>query len=88
MSLESVVRPFETPTFAPPRRIIKAGDVSGDNVVITVHGGTSGKTFTTSYTYALKRYMTKQIKEKTEINPNDDPFNANNDPFNPNAGPP
>ncbi len=67
MSLESVVRPFETPAFSPPRRIIKQGDaeLETDDVVLSIHGGSSGKTMTTSYTYALTRYMTKQIKEKS-----------------------
>lgn len=87
-NLKSVIRPFETPDYSPPK-VVKpsTGAEPEDNVVITVGKNGRGKTWTTSYTFSQQRYMVKQIKEKKEINPNDDPFNSNNDPFNPNDDP-
>ena len=71
-NLKSVIRPFETPDYSPPK-VVKpsSGAEPEDNVVITVGKNGRGKTWTTSYTFSQQRYMTKQIVEKTDVSPND-----------------
>lgn len=64
----SIIRPFETPNYSPPRPVKKSDQPPPENVVISAGGAGSGKTFTTSSTFASQRYMTKQIIEKTDTN--------------------
>ena len=65
-SLETVVRPYQSPNFNPPKsRAVSCTDTP-DTVTLTFGQGGQGRIFSLTYSHAVKKYMTKQQKEIRE----------------------
>lgn len=70
MSLERIIRPFQTREVTPPRialaKPISAGQsvTSADNTQVTIGGSWSTKTVNGSETIDVSYYMKKWMKEK------------------------
>jgi len=47
--LESVVRPNQTPNYAPEQRFVPGGQKSGDPILLTIGRSGQGKTFNGSF---------------------------------------
>lgn len=68
MSIEAIVRPFQTPNDAPARPYFTAGKGAPPNVNMQFGRGGGGRTFNGSYSYSASFYMTQYINEKSEAN--------------------
>lgn len=66
MSLESIVRPFQTPDIAPARPFFIAGRGAPPNVILQFGRGGGGKVFNGSFSYSASFYMTQYVNEKRE----------------------
>lgn len=65
MSIERIVRPFQTRNVAPPNRILPTTpETVAENVVLQLGLNGSGKTLSGSYSHRSSRYMDKRYKEK------------------------
>lgn len=68
MSIESIVRPFQTPDFAPARPFYNAGKAAPQVVRLQFGRGGGGQTFNGSESYSASFYMTQYINEKKDAN--------------------
>ena len=66
MSMETIVRPFQTPDYAPARSFFTPGKTGAANVILEFGRGGGGRTFSGSYSYSASFYMTQYINEKAE----------------------
>lgn len=66
MSIEGIVRPFQTPDTAPGKPFYTAGKGAPPNVVLQFGRGGGGKVFNGSSSYAASFYMTQYINEKAQ----------------------
>ncbi len=66
MSLESIVRPFQTPESAPARPYYQAGKAAPANVILQFGRGGGGKTFNGSFSWNASYYMTQYVNEKSD----------------------
>jgi hypothetical protein len=68
MSLEKIIRPFQTREITPPRIVLTPitaqADTSGEPVVITIGKSPSVKVLQGSETIDVTYYMKKWMKEK------------------------
>lgn len=67
MSLERIIRPFQTGEISPPR-IVPSSDATAtqDNVIINPGNRPSVKTFSGSYSLTVTFYYIKKPKEKQQ----------------------
>jgi len=79
MSLERIIRPFQTHDVSPPQRVTVAEDADASDVVLAIGVVGSAKTFNGSESGSITTYQDVKIKEKereTETkhitNPDDD----------------
>jgi hypothetical protein len=63
MTLETIIRPFQTNAIAPARPYFNAGQVGVPNVILQFGRSGSGKTFSGSYSARQTNYMTKYVNE-------------------------
>lgn len=63
---EGLIRPLLGVNVNPPRRIIAADEQDVPNVILSIGGGGSPKTFAISGSSSINCYMEKQQKEVTE----------------------
>jgi len=68
MSLENIVRPFQTPDVAPAKPFFTPGKTGAANVILQCGRGGGGKTLNGSTSYSASFYMTQYINEKSEAN--------------------
>lgn len=68
MSLETIVRPFQTPDFAPARPYFRPGKTGAPNVVLQFGRNGGGKTLNGSLSYSASFYMTQYVNEKSSAN--------------------
>jgi hypothetical protein len=68
MSLENIVRPFQTNDVAPPRPYFNAGQVGVPNVILRFGRSGQGKTFQGSFSSHQSTYMTQYVNEKATAN--------------------
>ena len=68
MSIESIVRPFQTPDFAPAKPFYTAGRAAPPNVILQFGRGGGGKVFNGSSSYSASFYMTQYVNEKRDAN--------------------
>lgn len=64
MSLETIIRPFQTNDVSPARPYFNAGQVGVPNVMLRFGRSGQGKTFNGSYSSRLTNYMTQYENEK------------------------
>jgi len=65
MSIEAIVRPFETPDSAPARPYFTAGKAAPQPVRLQFGRGGGGKVFNGSASYSASFYMTQYTNEKS-----------------------
>jgi hypothetical protein len=63
---EGLIRPLLGVNVSPPRRVIAAGEQDVPNVIFSIGGSGSPKTFSISGSSSINGYMEKQQKEITE----------------------
>lgn len=63
-SLESIVRPFQTPNAAPAKPFYVAGRGAPPNVILQFGRGGGGKVFNGSSSYSASFYMTQYVNEQ------------------------
>lgn len=68
MSIESIVRPFQTPDVAPARRFFVAGKAAPQNVILQFGRGGGGRVLHGSSSYSASFYMTQYVNEKEHAN--------------------
>lgn len=68
MSIENIVRPFQTPDFAPAKPYFTPGKTGAANVILRFGRGGGGKTFNGSSSASATYYMTQYINEKSDAN--------------------
>jgi hypothetical protein len=66
MTIESIVRPFQTPDVAPAKPYYRAGNAAPPNVILQFGRGGGGRTFNGSATSSASYYMTQYVNEKSE----------------------
>lgn len=66
MSIESIVRPFQTPDFAPSRPFYTASKAAPPNVILQFGRGGGGRTFNGSESVSASFYMTQYVNEKSD----------------------
>jgi hypothetical protein len=66
MSLESIVRPFETPDYSQAKPFFTAGKAAPPNVILQFGRGGGGKVLNGSYSYSASFYMTQYTNEKSQ----------------------
>ena len=66
MSIESIVRPFQTPDVAPARPFFTAGKAAPPNVILQLGRSGGGRTFNGSESYSASFYMTQYVNEKRD----------------------
>lgn len=66
MSIESIVRPFQTPDVAPSKPFYNAAKAAPQTVRLQFGRGGGGKTFNGSFSYSASFYMTQYVNEKAE----------------------
>jgi hypothetical protein len=66
MSIESIVRPFQTPDFAPARPFFSASKAAPQNVILQFGRGGGGRSFNGSESYSASFYMTQYVNEKRD----------------------
>jgi len=66
MSMENIVRPFQTPDFAPAKPYFTPGKTGATNVILQFGRGGGGKTFSGSSSNSASYYMTQYINEQAE----------------------
>jgi hypothetical protein len=66
MTLETIIRPFQTNDVSPPRQYFNAGQVGVPNVRLQFGRSGQGKTFTGSYASRQSNYMTQYDNEKSD----------------------
>ncbi len=64
-SIESIVRPFQTPDSAPPRPFFIAGKAGAPNVILQFGRGGGGKVLNGSASSSASFYMTQYNNEKS-----------------------
>jgi len=64
MSMENIVRPFQTPDFAPAKPFFTPGKTGQPNVILQFGRGGGGKTLSGSSSHSASYYMTQYISEK------------------------
>jgi hypothetical protein len=64
MSIESIVRPFQTPNPAPARPFFIAGKAGVPPVIMQFGRGGGGKVLNGSFSYSATFYMTQYVNEK------------------------
>jgi hypothetical protein len=65
MSLESIVRPFQTPDSSPARPFFVAGKAGVPNVIMQFGRGGGGRVLNGSLSYSASFYMTQYVNEKS-----------------------
>jgi hypothetical protein len=66
MSLESIVRPFQTPDNAPARPFFTAGKAAPQNVILQFGRAGGGRVLNGSSSYSASFYMTQYTNEKSQ----------------------
>lgn len=66
MSIESVVRPFQTPDNSPARPFFTAGKAAPQNVILQFGRAGGGKVLNGSSSYSASFYMTQYSNEKSQ----------------------
>ena len=66
MSLETIVRPFETQDVAPGRAFFSAGKAAPQNIILQCGRGGGGKTFNGSSASSASFYVTQYVNEKSQ----------------------
>ncbi len=66
MSIEAVVRPFQTPDVSPTRPYYNAGKAAPQVVRLQFGRGGGGRTFSGSEAYTASFYMTQYVNEKRD----------------------
>lgn len=66
MSIESIVRPFQTPDPAPSRPFFVAGKAAPQNVILQFGRSGGGRTFNGSESMSASFYMTQYVNEKSD----------------------
>jgi hypothetical protein len=66
MTIESIVRPFQTPSVAPARPFYTAGKATPQPVRLQFGRGGGGRTFNGSEDYSASYYMTQYVNEKSD----------------------
>ncbi|WP_375782919.1 hypothetical protein ACE10Z_23685 [Bradyrhizobium sp. Pha-3] len=66
MSIESIVRPFQTPGVALGRPFYPAGKAGAPNVILQFGRGGGGKVLNGNATYSASFYMTQYVNEKRD----------------------
>jgi hypothetical protein len=70
-AVEGVVRPFQTPDYAPPRQYFNAGQIGVPNVIIRAgHNGGEGKTLNGTYSMKMTFYCAKYVNEQPQSSGN------------------
>ncbi len=67
-AIEDIVRPFQTPAYAPARQYFNAGQPGVPPVIIRAGRSGQGKTFSGSFSYHQTFYMTRYDNEKKTAN--------------------
>jgi hypothetical protein len=65
MSIENIVRPFQTPNVSPARPYFVGGKAGVPNVVLQCGRNGGGKVFNASFSASETFYMTKYNNEQT-----------------------
>ncbi|MBR0687355.1 hypothetical protein JQ594_15595 [Bradyrhizobium manausense] len=66
MTIEAIVRPFQTPNSAPARPYLTAGKAAPQNVILQFGRGGGGKVLNGSTSYSASFYMTQYTNEKSD----------------------
>lgn len=66
MSIESIVRPFQTPDAAPARPYLTAGRGAPPNVILQFGRGGGGKVLNGSSNYSASFYVTQYVNEQKD----------------------
>ncbi|MDB5555436.1 MAG: hypothetical protein JWL86_5420 [Rhizobium sp.] len=64
MSLETIVRPFQTADFSPPKPVVASGQSAPSNLVLTFGKSGSGRTFNGSESVSIRGYVDRKPKEE------------------------
>jgi hypothetical protein len=65
-SLETIIRPFQTGSTAPPQRYVNASATGVPNVFLRIGRGGVGKTMNGNFSYSKSTYGVSQVQEQTE----------------------
>lgn len=66
MTIESIVRPFQSPDVAPPRPYYVAGKAGVPNVILQFGRGGGGRILNGSGSFSASFYMTQYVNEKSD----------------------
>lgn len=66
MSLETIVRQFQTGDTAPARPFYNAGNAAPPNVILQFGRGGGGRVFNGSFASSASYYMTQYVNEKRD----------------------
>lgn len=66
MSIEGIVRPFQTPDAAPAKPYFTAGKSAPPMVILQFGRGGGGRVFQGTYSYSQTFYVTQYMNEKNE----------------------
>lgn len=66
MSIENIVRPFQTPDFAPAKPYFTPGKAGQPNIILQFGRGGGGKTLSGSSNSNATYYMTQYVNEEKD----------------------
>jgi hypothetical protein len=67
MSLESIVRPFQTPDNSPNKPFFTAGKAAPQNIILQFGRAGGGRVLNGSSSYTASFYMTVYVNEKRQV---------------------